>query len=157
MNNNLCLLSQHKGHSTMRFPLRSLTILLCLAPISVAGKPAEAPDVMKGTPCENYTLEEQKARLAGKTPTGNWASTNDYPSKALNQGREGTATFKVLIGPDGFVKSCAVLKSSGHKDLDEATCKTLTKRARFSAARDDNGNAIDGCFAGDVAYRLPRE
>ena len=49
---------------------------------------------------------------------GNWATTNDYPTRALREEREGTTSFRVTVGPDGRVTSCDITGSSGSDDLD---------------------------------------
>ena len=70
---------------------------------------------------------------------GNWATTNDYPSRALREEREGTTGFRVSVGPDGRVTDCTVTSSSGHADLDQATCDNVRRRARFTPATDGEG------------------
>jgi protein TonB len=76
------------------------------------------------------------------TPRNNpadWATSNDYPSRALREDREGTATFRVTIDGDGRVASCQIVQSSGHADLDEATCKNVERRARFRKPSEGYG------------------
>ena len=34
---------------------------------------------------------------------GNWATTNDYPTRALREEREGTTGFRVSVGADGQI------------------------------------------------------
>lgn len=71
-------------------------------------------------------------------------STDDYPSRALRNGAEGSVVAKLQIGPDGRVKSCNVQESSGDIDLDQATCQILQRRARFKPALDSVGNPTAG-------------
>jgi periplasmic protein TonB len=85
-----------------------------------------------------------------------WQSTNDYPSRALREGREGTVYFSILVGPDGKGKSCTVITSSGHSDLDQAACATAMRRATFNPAKDADGNPIDGVFRSSMTYKIPR-
>ncbi len=70
---------------------------------------------------------------------GSWATPNDYPSRALREDRAGTATFRVTIDDDGRVANCQITQSSGHADLDEATCKNVSRRARFRKPSDGFG------------------
>lgn len=72
---------------------------------------------------------------------GSWATTNDYPSRALREERSGTTTFRVSITPDGRVASCTIVASSGHADLDEATCSNVTRRARFKPPSEGYGDS----------------
>lgn len=71
---------------------------------------------------------------------GSWATPNDYPSRALREDRAGTATFRVSIDARGRVASCQITRSSGHSDLDAATCKNVTRRARFRKPGDGYGS-----------------
>ncbi len=87
---------------------------------------------------------------------GNWANTNDYPSRALQQEREGTTGFRVTVGPNGRVTDCQVTSSSGHADLDQATCSNVTRRARFDPALDSNGNPTNGTYSNRVRWQIPK-
>lgn len=71
---------------------------------------------------------------------GSWATPNDYPSRALREERTGTTTFRVTIDSNGGVASCSIVSSSGHADLDEATCKNVSRRARFRKPSDGYGD-----------------
>jgi len=57
----------------------------------------------------------------------------------LREDRECTATFRVTIDDDGRVANCQITQSSGHADLDEATCKNVSRRARFRKPSDGFG------------------
>jgi TonB family protein len=90
-----------------------------------------------------------------KNNPGSWVTTNDYPSRSLQQEQEGTTGFRVEIGPDGRVVSCMVTASSGHALLDEATCRNVTRRARFDPALDSDGNPTNGFYSNRVSWRIP--
>lgn len=87
---------------------------------------------------------------------GNWANANDYPSRALREEREGSTSFRVEVGTDGRVTRCTVTGSSGHSDLDEATCKNISRRARFRPALDPSGREISGTWASRVKWEIPQ-
>lgn len=86
---------------------------------------------------------------------GGWATTNDYPSRALREEREGTTGFKVTVDTDGRVTDCQITSSSGHPDLDEATCKNVTRRARFKPAKDGNGEETTGTYSNRIRWVIP--
>lgn len=87
---------------------------------------------------------------------GNWATTNDYPSRALREEREGTTGFRVTIGPDGRVTDCQITSSSGHADLDQATCDNVRRRARFNPATE-NGQPTTGTYSNRVRWVIPND
>ena len=88
---------------------------------------------------------------------GNWATTNDYPSRALREEREGTTGFRVTVGPDGRVTDCSITSSSGHPDLDEAACANIRRRARFAPAMDGEGQPTTGSYANRVRWVIPKD
>jgi protein TonB len=87
----------------------------------------------------------------------NWATTNDYPTRALREEREGTTSFRVTVGPDGRVTGCTVTSSSGSPDLDEATCSNVTRRARFNPATDGEGQPTTGSYSNRVRWVIPKD
>lgn len=87
---------------------------------------------------------------------GRWANSNDYPSRALREEREGVTRFRVVVNAEGRVDSCSISSSSGHSDLDEATCKNIQRRARFRPALDANGNPMQGTYSNAVRWQIPR-
>ena len=88
---------------------------------------------------------------------GNWATTNDYPTRALREEREGVTGFRVSVGTDGRATSCDVTSSSGSSDLDQATCANVLRRARFTPASDSEGNPTTGSYSSRVRWVIPKE
>ena len=86
---------------------------------------------------------------------GKWATTDDYPAAALREEREGVARFRVTVGPDGRVRNCEILASSGSSDLDRATCANVAKRARFKPAIDETGATVSGSYTSAVKWEIP--
>lgn len=108
---------------------------------------------------ESYTNEAVRWREPREPePRGNpgsWATTNDYPSAALREDREGTTGFQANISADGRVSTCLVTRSSGHADLDEATCRNIVRRARFRPATDSSGREVEGTWSSQVRWQIP--
>ncbi|MCC6829243.1 MAG: energy transducer TonB [Novosphingobium sp.] len=94
---------------------------------------------------------------APKGNPGNWATSNDYPARALREEREGTTGFRVTVGPDGRVTDCQITSSSGHSDLDQATCDNVRRRARFAPATDGEGNPTSGTYQNRVRWVIPKD
>jgi protein TonB len=95
-----------------------------------------------------------KSPAPANSPSG-WATSEDYPSASLKLDERGTTTFRVSVGSDGLVKACEIIRSSGHKRLDEATCNLVTHRARFEPATDKNGEKVVGTYSNSVRWVLP--
>jgi TonB family protein len=90
-----------------------------------------------------------------KGDVGRWVTVEDYPGNAKREGREGTVGFRLAVGSDGKVFGCTITTTSGHSDLDAATCTSLTKRARFDPAKDAGGNVVAGSYQSRVNWKLP--
>jgi protein TonB len=86
---------------------------------------------------------------------GNWATANDYPRRALREEREGTTRFRVTVNTEGRVTDCQITSSSGHPDLDEATCQNITRRARFRPATDGENQPTTGSYSNSVRWVIP--
>jgi len=99
----------------------------------------------------------QPKGAAPKGNPGNWATSNDYPSRALREEREGSTGFRVTVGTDGKVADCTVTRSSGSPDLDQATCDNIRRRARFTPATDGEGNPTTGSYSSTIRWVIPKE
>ena len=117
-------------------PLRAAAVAVLLLTTSAAPQPAPAPP-----PASRGTLAEL-------------LSDADYPLAALRMHEQGKVDFRLDIDSTGAVAGCAVTHSSGSASLDEATCRILRERARFSPARDSDGNAVPDNFEGHIIWRI---
>ena len=88
---------------------------------------------------------------------GDWATDNDYPTSAMREGKQGVTGFRVSVGPDGRVTDCSVTRSSGSPELDDTTCKLITRRARFAPAMDGDGKPTTGTYSSSVRWQIPKD
>ena len=102
-----------------------------IPPVVVAPPPPPPP------PPPRKTVSAQSAKGDLRT----LFTADDYPASAAAAGAEGTAQASLTIGADGRVVSCNLTRSTGNSALDSATCNILRRRAKFTPARDSNGNA----------------
>ncbi len=84
-----------------------------------------------------------------------WLTDRDYKSSWSRRELTGTAGFTLDIAASGKVTSCRVTRSTGHSELDDATCKLIERRARFEPARGSNGEPVAGTFRSSVRWVLP--
>lgn len=124
----------------------------------------EMPYEATEQPASGYEIEAPPADIAPSTETvaravaiplgnpGTWVTTNDYPSRALQQQRQGTTAFRLEVGPGGRPTACTITISSGHSDLDAATCKALMRRARFGGFPEGSGPAS---WSSRVRWQIP--
>lgn len=119
--------------------------------------PIIAPPAPVAAPPPPPAPKFQPKPATPKGNPGNWATTNDYPSRALREEREGVTGFRVSVGPDGRVTGCTVTASSGSSDLDDATCANVQRRARFNPAMDGEGQPTTGSYSGRVRWVIPKD
>ncbi|SNS64512.1 outer membrane transport energization protein TonB [Sphingomonas laterariae] len=87
-----------------------------------------------------------------------WVTTEDYPSRALREEREGTVTVAWDVDAGGKVVNCRVTASSGHPDLDEAACRNITRRGRYKPAKDSAGNDVPSSgYSRRVRWQMPKD
>jgi protein TonB len=98
--------------------------------------PPVAPAPPPPPPPPHKTVSAQSAKGDLRT----LFTEDDYPASAQAAGAEGTAQAELTIGADGRVVSCNLIRSTGNSALDQATCNILRRRAKFTPARDSNGN-----------------
>jgi protein TonB len=96
------------------------------------------------------------SKAAGaKGDPSRWITSDDYPPSALRAEAQGTTGIAWDINEQGRVENCRVTSSSGNSDLDEAACRLITRRGKYSPAVDQNGNPIRSNSSRRVVWRLP--
>lgn len=85
----------------------------------------------------------------------NWVTDSDYKSRWIREGLYGSASFRLEVANNGRVANCRIIRSTGHAALDRATCELIAKRARFSPAKDSDGNLVAGSYSGSINWMLP--
>ena len=86
-----------------------------------------------------------------------WVTTDDYPTSDIRLGHTGTVRFRLAIDARGRVTDCTIVASSGYEGLDKATCRNLSRRARFEPATDANGEKVAGSYAGTIRWVIPQD
>jgi len=67
----------------------------------------------------------------------------DYPAEAVRNNWQGDVTVNLTIGTTGRATDCRIIKSSGYKILDDATCKIFVERAKFLPKIGPNGTPVE--------------
>ncbi|MEM7687921.1 MAG: TonB family protein [Pseudomonadota bacterium] len=96
--------------------------------------------------------------LIAVTPRGDpseWIMERDYRSRWIREGLSGVAGFTLQIDARGRVSDCAITRSTGHDALDGATCRLLTRRAKFNPARNAAGDKVAGTYSSSVDWNIP--
>lgn len=129
-----------------------VTIAPPIQTVTEAPRPVITPTAPPAPPAPKLATKAQ--------PRGNsslWVTTEDYPSRALREEREGVSAVAWDITTDGRVANCRVTSSSGSPDLDQAACANITRRGRYKPAVDDAGNPIASSDSRRVRWQMPKD
>jgi protein TonB len=118
-----------------------------VAPIIRAAPPAPP------APPAPRTVKPAKARAN----LGSYFSDDDYPQDAARNEESGRTGFRIDIGTNGRVTNCTITSSSGSRSLDDATCRILRSRARYTPATDSNGQPTTDSVSSSITWRLPED
>lgn len=79
----------------------------------------------------------------------------DYPAAASKKKASGAVKIAYLVTTDGRVSSCKVDQSSGHKLLDDHTCRLAEDRFQYLPVRSTEGQASESWVTRTVEWKLP--
>ena len=105
-----------------------------------------------------YDPAQQAALAAPARPTknpGSWLTNNDYPSGSVFAGHNGVVQFRLDIDAAGKVAGCHILHRTNPDDFADMTCKLISKRAKFSPARDQNGVPVSSYYIDRARFIIP--
>jgi protein TonB len=66
-------------------------------------------------------------------------ANRDYPRSALRSRAQGSVSVRYTVAADGSAEDCRIMRSSGHAELDETTCRLIERRFRYRPALDRSG------------------
>jgi TonB family protein len=118
----------------------------------VAGKVAVEPYVCPVMEAGFHCPEQLKPR----GDPANWATIDDYPSRARRENQSGAVVLKLEIDRSIWrPNSCKVTQSSGFELLDAESCKLILRRARFWPQPTPKGATVPLYFRVRVAWLAP--
>ncbi|WP_310533368.1 energy transducer TonB [Novosphingobium sp.] len=82
---------------------------------------------------------------------------SDYPASALRERITGTVRFRAIVDTVGRVSECIIVQSAGSPALDEATCRLVRERARFTPALNTRGKPVQGTYQNAVRWVIPSD
>lgn len=116
--------------------------------------PIAAPPAPPAPPAPSTVV----SKAAGaKGDEAQWVTQDDYPPSSIRGGEEGTSAISWTINTQGRAENCRVTQSSGSDALDQAACRAITRRARYSPALNADGQPIATTKSRRVTWRLPAD
>jgi len=140
--------------NTRPIDFRTTEVILPSVPIPRPGPIIIDPPAPKPLPTPQQPAFDPVSAKPRNDP-GAWLRDNDYKSSWARRDLTGTARFRLDISKAGTITGCRVTGSTGHSELDAATCVLLEKRAKFEPARGRQGEPVAGTYSGAVRWELP--
>lgn len=117
-----------------RTPLAAalLAFVAGCAPVAPSGP---GPGVLNCQPVRSAFYDVAVPAVAAELASGR-IDGRDFPSGARARRSEGEVAVVLLVRRDGRVGDCRIDRTSGDRDLDEATCTLILDRFRYRPALD---------------------
>lgn len=126
---------------------RQLRVSIAPAPVLALSVPS-LRDMLPSAPSPGYRagLDLPLQVLTSPEPV--------YPSRALRAGLSGSVEIEVVVGADGKPLTAKILRSSGHRALDEAALAAVLDGWRFQP-RVRGGDAVEAVARVPIEFVLP--
>lgn len=111
------------------------------------------PPVEPGTP--EGSSGDSLGSASGSVLQALSAPAPAYPREAMRQGLTGTVELEILVGADGRPLDVRVVRSSGHRVLDQAARRTVLAQWTFQPAFR-NGLAVQALGRVPIEFKLDR-
>lgn len=85
-----------------------------------------------------------------------WIRATDYPDTAMRDNLAGAVRFRLAVDAEGKVSDCVVQAAYSDPAFREATCKALRHRARFTPARDAQGQPVEAYWVSSSLFTIGR-
>ena len=124
------------------------------------------PSASEPYPAPYASHYRRQSPLQPVTPVNKhtWITSDDYPAMAMRADLQGTVAYTLTVNVNGRVQSCEMTKNENPTimtsvndvpELNQATCRTITRRARFIPATDAEGRPLLANYSGRVRWLLP--
>ncbi len=134
-----------------------------VAPAPVTGPVVDSEPDDKSMPPTEPVLEAEPGDAVDITPQAASSAplqalsspSPAYPIEAIRAGLTGTVELEILVGADGKPLEVRIVRSSGHRLLDQAARKIVLSQWRFDPAMRD-GRQVQARGRVPIAFTLER-
>lgn len=120
--------------------------LVALATLTL--QPADGARVPYALPPDRDLRSPARSNLAA------YFSDDDYPVGARFNREQGTVGIVIFVNAAGGVEGCSIAASSNSSALDEASCRIIRRRARFTPAIHSSGRSVADFVAARIRWQI---
>ena len=102
--------------------------------------------------CTQLPFPVAMYRARPLAPLASLVSQAEFAAHARSAGEAPVTRFRLSVGPDGRVTECELLMTSGSAFLDEAACRAMRERARFTPGHDADGQPVSDSHWGHIRW-----
>lgn len=128
-----------------------------VAPPTIVSVPVAPPVVIHESAPPAPPPPQISTPLKPRGTPGEWVTSEDYPAADIRAGNQGTTGFRLDVDGSGKVTNCTITSSSGFPSLDSKACQMLTRRARFSPAKNGSGEGMATTYSNRVRWQVPKD
>jgi TonB family protein len=113
-------------------------------------------DLLKAWGVDVKAMAALKTEALPITPVNSWFRADDFPVAAVMGATSGTVVARFTVNASGGVSNCEAVGSSGSKDLDQQTCRSILAYGRYQPAIGPSGAAVASQIVVTVNWVAPR-
>ena len=99
-------------------------------------------------------LQDKVVRPVWLENTGKLISSEDYPTKMLDEGQQSEVKVRVLVDASGRVTKCTSLSHFKLPEFNLLVCDKITQRARFAPAELADGTKVPSYDTLHINFRI---
>lgn len=132
------------------------TVVLETGPMRAAERALAActDDLLRGWGIDVAAHRTLSRRAVPVGNPGKWLNSSDYPSEMRWEGRQGLVFFRLVVDREGKPASCHIQQSTRPQAFDDAVCRGIMNRARFTPALDAAGQPITSYYLNSVRFMM---
>ncbi|MDN3646978.1 hypothetical protein QWY75_12260 [Pontixanthobacter aestiaquae] len=105
----------------------------------------------KFTPAHNeYSVHAEPTISPGK-----WFKKGDFPGELFFKGENALVEFSLIVDDTGTPNFCEITNSTRPQKFDESVCLKLLRTARFTPARNKDGQPVPDPWSSRILFQIP--
>jgi TonB family protein len=113
-------------------------------------------DLLKAWGVDVKAMAALKTEALPITPVNSWFRADDFPEAAIMGATSGTVVARFVVSATGAISNCEAVGSSGSKELDQQTCRSILTYGHYQPAIGPSGATVASQIVVTVNWVVPR-